>query len=265
MVEEVNQFLSTYGASGAKITYELVSSDEAIRRMLRDTLRYIVTARPMSAAEKQQLPNVEGFDVNEIIIAYDGMAVAVHHKNLVEKITTVELSRILSGEIRHWEQLSNAEGMKGTIEVIYQDSSDVSLFAWSRLLQGKSVRKDLQKTTSSLATLHSVAERPLSLGLVGVLWVDSAHVPVKVLKVAETRQTQDTTFRVLPERIGKFCTPHPANVYRNYYPLKRALYTCTRSDRWQVSRRDLAPLSQPLMDRGCSSTRMPCPGLSTSD
>ena len=227
MVEEVNQFLSTYGASGAKITYELVSSDEAIRRMLRDTLRYIVTARPMSAAEKQQLPNVEGFDVNEIIIAYDGMAVAVHHKNLVEKITTVELSRILSGEIRHWEQLSNAEGMKGTIEVIYQDSSDVSLFAWSRLLQGKSVRKDLQKTTSSLATLHSVAERPLSLGLVGVLWVDSAHVPVKVLKVAETRQTQDTTFRVLPERIGKFCTPHPANVYRNYYPLKRALYAYT--------------------------------------
>ena len=227
MVEEVNQFLRTYGTSGANITYELVSSDDAIRRMLRDTLRYIVSTRPMSPEEKQQLPKVQGFDLNEIIIAYDGMAVVVHQKNLVEKITTVELSKILSGEIRRWEQLSNAETMKGTIEVVYQDSSDASLFAESRLLQGKSLRKDLVKSTSSLATLRTVVERPLSLGLVGVLWVDSAHVPAKVLKVAETRQTQDTTFRVPPERVGKFCTPHPANVYRNYYPLKRAIYAYT--------------------------------------
>ena len=227
MAEEVNQFLSAYSKAGASITYELVSSDNAIRRMLRDTLRYIVSTRPMSPAEKQQLPKVEGFEVSETIIAYDGMAVVVHQKNLVEKITTTELSKILSGEICRWEQLSNAETMKGTIEVLYQDSSDVSLFAGSRLLQGKSLRKDLRKTSSSLATLRSIVERPLSIGLVGVLWVDSAHVPAKVLKVAEARQVQDSTFRVPPERVGKFCTPHPANVYRNYYPLKRAIYAYT--------------------------------------
>jgi len=139
----------------------------------------------------------------------------------------VELSKILSGEIRRWEQLSNAETMKGTIEVLYQDSSDVSLFAGSHLLQGKSLRNDLQKTSSSLATLRSIVERPLSIGLVGVLWVDSARVPAKVLQVAETRKIQDSTFRVPPERVGKFCTPHPANIYRNFYPLKRAIYAYT--------------------------------------
>ncbi|MCX6145425.1 MAG: substrate-binding domain-containing protein [Ignavibacteriales bacterium] len=227
MIEEVNQFLGSYSKAGANITYEVVSSEDAIRRMLHDTLRYIVSTRPMSPAERQQLPRVEGFDLNEIVIAYDGIAVVVNPKNVVEKITTVELSKILSGEIRRWEQLSEAETMKGTIEVLYQDSSDVSLFAESRILHGKGLRKDLQKTTSSLATLRSVVERPLSIGLVGVLWVDSAHVSAKVLKVAETRETQDTTFRLPPERMGKFCTPHPANIYRNYYPLKRAIYAYT--------------------------------------
>ena len=227
MVEEVNQFLSTYRKASANITYEFVSSEDAIRHMLHDTLRYIVSTRPLSPAEKQQLPKIEGFEVSEIIIAYDGMAVVVHQNNLVEKVTTVELSKILSGEIRRWEQLSNAETMKGTIEVLYQDSSDVSLFAGSRLLQGKSLRNDLQKTSSSLATLRSIVERPLSIGLVGVLWVDSARVPAKVLQVAETRKIQDSTFRVPPERVGKFCTPHPANIYRNFYPLKRAIYAYT--------------------------------------
>ena len=227
MVVEVSQFLSDYEKTGVVITYETVSSEEAIHRMLHDTLRYIVSMRPMTQAEKQQLPKIEGFSLNEIIVAYDGMAVIVHEKNSVEKITTTELSKILSGEIRRWEQLSHPETMKGAIELCYQDSSDVSTFSENRLLQGKTVRKDFRKTSSSLVTLCSVAERPLSLGLVGTLWIDSAHVSGKILKVAETRQPTDTTFPVLPERRGKFCTPHPANIYRNYYPLKRALYAYT--------------------------------------
>ena len=227
MVEEVRQFLVDYEKAGAVITYEAVSSDEAIYRMLHDTLRYIVSTRPLTQTEKQQLPKIEGFFLNEIIVAYDGMAAIVHGKNSVEKITTAELSKILSGEIRRWEQLSHAETMKGSIELVYQDSSDVSTFTENRLLRGKPLRKDFKKTSSSLATLRSVAEQPLSIGLVGSLWVDSARVSAKILQVAESRQPADTTFPVLPERIGKFSIPHPANIFRNYYPLKRALYAYT--------------------------------------
>jgi phosphate transport system substrate-binding protein len=227
MAEEVTRFLTAYGKTGANITSEFISSDEAIRRMIRDTIRCIASTRRMTAMEKQQLPNVEGFDLNEIIVAYDGVAVVVHQKNLVEKITTTEIAKILSGEMRRWEQLSNAEDMKGAIEVLFQDSSDISQFALSRLLAGKNLRKDLQRTTSSLSTLRAVAERPLSIGLVGTLWVDSSHAPVNVLKVAATPQSQDTTFRVPLERIGKFSSPHPANIFRNYYPLKRAIYVYT--------------------------------------
>jgi phosphate transport system substrate-binding protein len=227
MAEEVTQFLSVYGKTGANITYDVVSSEEAIRRMVRDTVRFIVTTRPLSTAEKSQLPKVEGADLSEIVVAYDGMAVVVHHKNPVEKITTTELSKILTGEIGRWEQLSNPESMKGAIELVYQDSSDVSAFVARRLLDGKVMHTTFQKSGSSLATLRSIVNNPLSIGLVGILWVDSARVPAKVLDVAETRQSTDTTFRIPSERMGKYSSPHPANVYRNYYPLKRAIYAYT--------------------------------------
>jgi len=224
MAEEVAQFLSVYGKAGANITYEFVSSEEAIRRMVRDTVHYAITTRRMTAIEKSRMPIVEGSDLSEIVVAYDGIAVIVHHKNPVEKITTAELSKILTGEIRRWEQLSNAESMKGAIELVYQDSSDVSEFVGSRLLVSKALGANFRRTGSSLATLQSVVDRPLSIGLVGILWVDSARVPAKVLDVAELRQISDTTFQIPPERLGKYSSPHPANIYRNYYPLKRAIY-----------------------------------------
>lgn len=227
MIEEVDQFLSTYSVNGANITYEVVTSEEAIRRLVQDTARLIISVRPLSAAERERVPAVEDFSLNEVVVAYDGIAVVVHHKNPADKITTTELYKVLIGEITRWEQLSQAATMKGRIELLYQDSSDVSRFVDARLLEGKPLRKDFRRTRSSLETLHDVVDRPLSLGLVGVSWIDSAHVPAKSLEVAETRKSTDTTFRVPPEVFGEFHSPHPANIYRTYYPLKRAIYMYT--------------------------------------
>ncbi|MDP2885775.1 MAG: substrate-binding domain-containing protein [Ignavibacteria bacterium] len=227
MVEQVNQFLSIYAKNGANITYEVVSSEQAIRRLLRDSVRFIITTRPLTSAERQQMPVVEGFDLNEVLVAYDGIAVVTHHKNPVEQLTTIELTKILSGEIKQWNQLSHPEGMKGTIELLFEDSSDVTSFIDGRILHGQPVRKDAERTGSSLQTLRLLVERPRSIGLVGGTWIDSARVPAKVLNIAETRQITDTTYRVPPGAFGKFYSPHPANVYRTFYPLKRGIYVYT--------------------------------------
>jgi phosphate transport system substrate-binding protein len=223
-IDEVNAFLSLYSNDGAKIGYEVVSSEQAIARLGRDSIRFIFTTRPMSADERQRLPQTEGLELSEVLIAYDAIAVVVHEKNLVAKMTTSELTKILSGEINRWEQLSKTNAMKGKIEVVLQDSSDITSFADARLLQGQHLRKDVRTTNSSLGTLRAIAAQPLAVGLVGVTWVDSARAATKILDLAETRQTSDTTFRVPAGEFGKFHSPHPANIYRTYYPLKRAIY-----------------------------------------
>jgi phosphate transport system substrate-binding protein len=223
-VDEVNGFLDLHSSDGARIGYEVVTSEQAIERLGRDSIRFAFTSRPMTASERQHLPQTDGFELSEVLVAYDAIAVVANDKNPITNMTTTELTKILSGEINRWEQLSKANAMKGKIEVVLQDSSDVTSFVEARLLQGEHMRKDVQFTGSSLGTLQSIAAQRLAVGLVGVTWVDSAHAATKVLDLAETRQATDTTFRVATEAFGKFHSPHPANIYRSYYPLKRAIY-----------------------------------------
>ena len=223
-VDQVKEFLSRHSDDGARIGYEAVSSEQAIQRLGRDSIRFVFMARPMTAAERQRLPQTDGYELSEVLIAYDAIAVVANDKNPVAKLTTTELTKILSGEINRWEQLSKANAMKGKIDLVLQDSSDVPAFIKARLLEGQNLRTDVWFTNSSLGTLQSIGTRPLAIGLVGVTWVDSARAATKVLDIAETRHTTDTTYRVPTEAFGKFFSPHPANIYRSYYPLKRAIY-----------------------------------------
>ena len=229
MVEQIHQFLSLHAEEGADVTYEIVSSDEAIRRMMKDTVRFIVSTRPLTTEERKQASAVEGYELNQSIIAYDGIVVVVNKANTIQQITVTEVQKILDGTFSRWEQLSSKGNVKGSIDVLYQESSDASMFAESRILQGHAVKKEARRTASSLETLKLVGDQRAAIGLVGVLWVDSARVAAKVLKVAQAQQPADSLYRIPDEALGKFFSPHPANIYRTYYPLKRAIYVITLS------------------------------------
>jgi hypothetical protein len=83
-------------------------------------------------------------------------------------------------------------------------------------------------TSTDIQTLRSVEEDPLALGFVTLVWIDSAKSEARILNLGRTTEDTDTTFAVPAETIGKFFSPHAANIYRNYYPLKRAIYMYTR-------------------------------------
>ena len=84
-------------------------------------------------------------------------------------------------------------------------------------------------TSSDIQTLRSVEKDPLALGFVALAWIDSAKSNAKILNLGRTNEDTDTTFAAPAETIGNFFSPHPANIYRNYYPLKRAIYMYTRN------------------------------------
>ena len=224
MTDEVREFLNLHAVDGAVITLESGSSDDAIRRLGRDSVRLIVTTRPMTDPERRNLPPIKGFELSTLLVAYDGMAVVVNGKSTVAKITTTELTGILTGELLRWEQLSHAGDAKGKFDLVLQDSSDVKSFLDARILHGRPVRKETRFTSSSPATLQAVAAQPNAIGLVGVTWVDSVHASVKVLDIKETRSATDTSVHVADGSTVNFYSPHPANIYRSYYPLKRAIY-----------------------------------------
>jgi hypothetical protein len=119
--------------------------------------------------------------------------------------------------------------MRGRIEVVYEDSSDVSWYLARRVLQGRQVGKNVSFTHSSVQTLTTIADRRSSIGFVGKSWIDSVKAAVKVLEVGEAAQPADTSDRVPPEALGKFFSAHPAYIYQRYYPLRGVVYLYARA------------------------------------
>ncbi|MBM4161053.1 MAG: hypothetical protein FJ217_08135 [Ignavibacteria bacterium] len=229
LIEEVRHFLDLYGADGANIDYKIMSTEEAVREFIDDTVRCIFTVRALKPGERLLATRTPEDRLTEIAVAHDGIVVVVHYKNSIERITVDELRNILTGAYTRWEQLRRSGGMQGRIGVIYHDSSDVSWYLEQRLLKGKPLRKDVLRTTSSLQTLRGIVDQPLSIACVGLSWIDSARVPAKVLEVAETANPSDTTYQLAPESIGRYYEPHPAHIYRKFYPLRRTIYIYARA------------------------------------
>lgn len=229
VIEEINQFLNAYREQGAHITYSVVPSENAIYRFVNDTVRCLFSIRPLNAEERQQVSSTSKFDLTEVLVAYNAVVAVVNQKNSVNQMTVEEVRDILTGKITRWQQLSHRATMRGQIEVVYQDSSDISWYLARRVLQGREVRKDVSRAYSGVQTLNSVADRRSSIGFVGVSWIDSVGAAVKVLKLGETSQPADTSFTVPPEALGKFFSPHPAYIYQRYYPLRGVVYFYARA------------------------------------
>jgi ABC-type phosphate transport system substrate-binding protein len=224
MIDEVNEFLNLYQANGATITYSIVSAETVAQHFVHDTARIAFLLRPLTQAEKEQVKRISS-DLNELIVAYDGIVAVVHPKDKVE-MTTTEIQKILSGTITRWEQV--AKSMKGAIHIYCQDSSDVTEYLRQRLLKQTGMSAKFMHTSSDIQTLQSVEKDPLALGFTALGWIDSAKSAAKILNLGRTKEDTDTTFTAPTEAIGNFFSPHPANIYRNYYPLKRAIYMYTR-------------------------------------
>lgn len=228
MKREVGEFMAIYARNGAMVTYDLCTSEEAIDRFLTDTVRCIVVTRPFNERERRRAVD-KGFALSEITIAYDAVIAVVHHTNPVERISTPELRAILAGRLKRWEELSHPGGAMGPITLFLQDPSDMVSYLAGRLLKGERPGGAYRRTSSNLQTLRSVVQNPLSIGLADLDWLDSARVPAKVLEIAEPDVRADSTFPPPIETVGKYYPPHPAHVYRNYYPMKRGIYVYAKA------------------------------------
>jgi ABC-type phosphate transport system substrate-binding protein len=228
MIDEVTEFLSLYRESGAQITYTIASSETAAHHFVQDTGRIVFLPRPLTLQEKEHAKKISS-DFNELAVAYDGIIAVVHPMNKMEQMTTTEIQNVLTGTVSRWEKLAFAKPMKGTIKVYYHDSSDVLEYLKHRLLKQADVSAKFTRTSSDLQTLRSVEKDPMSLGFVALGWIDSAHSKAKILNLGRTKEDTDTTFAPPEETKNDFYSPHPANIYRNYYPLKRAIYMYTRT------------------------------------
>jgi phosphate transport system substrate-binding protein len=223
MIDEVQAFLTLYEPNGAHIDYRIVSAEIAAARFVQDTSRIAFLPRPLTPTEKEQAKKITG-TLNELIVAYDGIVAVVNPKNAIEELSTSDIQKILAGTVNVWEQLGKKK-TRGAISIVLHDSSDVAAYLSKRFWREGKVK--LNRTVSDAETFRAVAKDPSAIGFAALDWIDSAGESVKVLNLGRTSEDTDTTFAPPKEAMGKFFSPHPANIYLNYYPLKRAIYMYT--------------------------------------
>jgi phosphate transport system substrate-binding protein len=229
IIDEVENFLELYKEGGAQITYTVASSEAAANNFIQDTGRIAYILNPLTLQEKENAKKMSPH-FNELIVAYDGVVVIVHPTNEFSRMTTTEIQKILSGKVTRWEQLSSDKAIEGNIKIYCQDSSDELAYLKHRLSINTKKPAKITQTLSDLHTIQSVENDPMSIGIVALSWIDTAKSQAKILELGRTKEDTDTTFVPPSETDGKFYSPHPAYIFLNYYPLKRAIYMYSRTN-----------------------------------
>lgn len=200
---------------GATITVTGGGSGVGLSALNDRTTDIAMSSRSISFGEKMKLKQKKT-EVDEIIIAYDALAVIVHPSNLVDRLTREQLENIFRGKITNWEEVG---GNKGKIVVYARETSSGTYeFFKESALENKNYMSSVLSMPATGAVIQSVKQTKGAIGYVGLAYLNP-HV--KPLQIA-----YDST---------GYYAPTVENSMEKKYPIVRPLYYyCNAADREKV-------------------------------
>ncbi len=187
------------------------------------SISLLAASRPFTESEHADFRSRYGYDVTEVPIALDAIAVYVNRQNPVEGLTMEQLEAIF-GEVRkagteevtRWGQLGlGGEWAQQPIQRYGQDErSGTRAIFIQKVLQNESLRSDVQIQSGPASVILA-----LSRDVFGIGYASSGF--------------QASTVRIIPlaERTdSSFVLPSPATVANGTYPLNRPLYLYAKKE-----------------------------------
>ncbi|HDP24635.1 MAG TPA: PstS family phosphate ABC transporter substrate-binding protein [Deltaproteobacteria bacterium] len=155
-----------------------------------------------------------GVNVNEIIVAMDGIAVIIHPTNKIAALTRGQLKDIYTGKISNWSELG---GSDAKIVVISRDTSSGTFESFFELaLDKEKVRADALTTASNQAVAQIVAQTPGSIGYVGFGYLSSRVKDIPVDGITCTKPTIVSGAYPLSRPLYMYTDGSPAGVVKKY-------------------------------------------------
>ena len=143
-------------------------SGAGISDAINGTVNIGMSSRELKAEEAAQL--------NEYVIAHDGVAIIVHNNNAVRNLTVDQIKKIFTGEIKNWNEVG---GANAPIIVYTRESTSGTLAALQDILGIKI--KDTATPTDSTGLMRSaVAADSNGIGYISSGQIDNS---VKALTV----------------------------------------------------------------------------------
>lgn len=184
----------------------------------------LAASRPLTQEERQDFLSRYGYEVTEVPIALDAIAVYVNHQNPIEGLALEQLDAIfsqdrkrgLNAEIVTWGQLGlKNDWAQQSIHRYGQDKrSGTRAIFIHKVLQDGELRPDVQIKSGPASEILALSNDILGIGFASIGFKAS-------------------TVRILPlaERPGAvFVVPTSESVADGSYPLSRLLYLYTKKD-----------------------------------
>ncbi len=166
-------------------------------------------------AKEISLARQKGVEPNEITAALDGIAVVVHPRNPVSRLTVDQLALIFTGKITNW---SGVGGLDSRIVILSREvNSGTHVYFKEHILRRNDPKSKSEFASgalllsSSQAIADEVAQNPNAIGYYGIGYISAKQKPVMVA-MAE----------------GSACiSPTSENVMNGAYPISRPLFLYT--------------------------------------
>ena len=210
----------------ARVELQIAATREAIARYFNDSIKVVVSARPMNPEERDVAKKFNIVDA-AYKIAIDALAIVVNEENSITRLQTTRLDSIFSGRVTNWK---DAGGTPGAIELCLpsRNSGDYEVVQ-QKVLHGGNFAMAKNTSATSGDVLRYISQHPHSIGFVGLNWIGNKPANVRVLEISDPSVPDSLGIK------GQYFAPFQAHVYRGYYPLTRDVYIYSRADNYGVA------------------------------
>lgn len=169
-----------------KVTYNPTGSGSGIQAVSEGRCDIGLSSRDLKDDEKQNL--------EETVVAIDGIAIIVNPENTVEDLSVEQIGKIYTGEITNWKEVG---GEDKPIVPIGREAASGTRDGFESITGTKDKCKYSQELTSTGDVIQTVSSNPNAIGYASLAAVKDTIKVLSVEGVKPSKETiQDKTYKI---------------------------------------------------------------------
>lgn len=173
--KEAEKFMQIHPES--MITVTGGGSGVGIAALQDGTTDIAMSSRPLKTDEKIKLDELK-IKYNEVIIAYDALAVVVNLKNKISQLTREQLEAIYTGKVTNWKDVGGAD-----LKIVCysrESSSGTYEFFKEHVMDKKNYASSVLNLPATGAIVQSVSQTEGAIGYIGLAYETKEVKPISV-------------------------------------------------------------------------------------
>ena len=152
-------------------------SGVGIAALPENTTDIAMASRQIKFSEKMKFAEL-GLDAEEVVVAYDALAVVVNSSNPVGRLTREQLEAIFRGKITNWKDVGGED--RKIVVYSRETSSGTYEFFKESVLENKNYMSSILSMPATGAIIQSVRQTKGAIGYIGLAYLNPYVKPLAV-------------------------------------------------------------------------------------